>query len=223
MRRTSGCLPTAMLPRKTAAVRPSNTRGFPLNEALIVQQQRRRAQHQHGAGGNDVHGLEAAGAQPVDHQLQHAGDHQRGRGPVNVADFKDRKEDDERRPFEELIHARIIAEAMSIYLQLHPVTPQRRYRSPSGRSAARAAAVIVYPTDSCYALGCHIGDKAALGTHPRHSRNRPQSSFHAGVPGSGGRRQIRCWSTTGSTDCCARIRRGRIRFCSRLRAKRRAV
>ena len=28
--------------------------------------------------------------------------------------------------------------------------------------ALRRGAVIVYPTDSCYALGCHIGDKAAL-------------------------------------------------------------
>ena len=26
----------------------------------------------------------------------------------------------------------------------------------------RGGGVIVYPTDSCYALGCHIGDKAAL-------------------------------------------------------------
>ena len=26
----------------------------------------------------------------------------------------------------------------------------------------RSGGVIVYPTDSCYALGCHIGDKAAL-------------------------------------------------------------
>ncbi len=28
--------------------------------------------------------------------------------------------------------------------------------------ALRSGGVIVYPTDSCYALGCHIGDKAAL-------------------------------------------------------------
>ncbi len=28
--------------------------------------------------------------------------------------------------------------------------------------ALRAGGGIVYPTDSCYALGCHIGDKAAL-------------------------------------------------------------
>jgi tRNA threonylcarbamoyl adenosine modification protein (Sua5/YciO/YrdC/YwlC family) len=26
----------------------------------------------------------------------------------------------------------------------------------------RSGGVIVYPTDSCYALGCHIGDKAAM-------------------------------------------------------------
>lgn len=26
----------------------------------------------------------------------------------------------------------------------------------------RSGSVIVYPTDSCYALGCHIGDKAAM-------------------------------------------------------------
>lgn len=26
----------------------------------------------------------------------------------------------------------------------------------------RAGSIIVYPTDSCYALGCHIGDKAAM-------------------------------------------------------------
>lgn len=50
---------------------------------------------------------------------------------------------------------------MSIYLQLHPVSPQRRFiRQAVG--VLRAGGVIVYPTDSCYALGCHIGDKAAL-------------------------------------------------------------
>ncbi len=50
---------------------------------------------------------------------------------------------------------------MSIYLQLHPVTPQRRFVRQAVE-ALRAGGVIVYPTDSCYALGCHIGDKAAL-------------------------------------------------------------
>jgi tRNA threonylcarbamoyl adenosine modification protein (Sua5/YciO/YrdC/YwlC family) len=50
---------------------------------------------------------------------------------------------------------------MSIYLQLHPISPQRRYIRQAVE-ALRSGAVIVYPTDSCYALGCHIGDKAAL-------------------------------------------------------------
>ncbi|HUY83697.1 MAG TPA: L-threonylcarbamoyladenylate synthase [Steroidobacteraceae bacterium] len=50
---------------------------------------------------------------------------------------------------------------MSVYLQLHPVSPQRRYIRQAVE-ALRAGGVIVYPTDSCYALGCHIGDKGAL-------------------------------------------------------------
>jgi tRNA threonylcarbamoyl adenosine modification protein (Sua5/YciO/YrdC/YwlC family) len=50
---------------------------------------------------------------------------------------------------------------MSIYLQLHPISPQRRFVRQAA-DALRGGGVIVYPTDSCYALGCHIGDKAAL-------------------------------------------------------------
>jgi tRNA A37 threonylcarbamoyladenosine synthetase subunit TsaC/SUA5/YrdC len=30
------------------------------------------------------------------------------------------------------------------------------------RWTSSAGGVIAYPTDSCYALGCHIGDKAAM-------------------------------------------------------------
>src|SRR6202050_4828621 len=50
---------------------------------------------------------------------------------------------------------------MSIYLHLHPVSPQRRFIRQAVE-CLRAGAVIVYPTDSSFALGCHIGDKAAL-------------------------------------------------------------
>jgi tRNA threonylcarbamoyl adenosine modification protein (Sua5/YciO/YrdC/YwlC family) len=50
---------------------------------------------------------------------------------------------------------------MSIYLQLHPVSPQWRFIRQAVE-CLRAGGVIVYPTDSCYALGCHIGDKSAL-------------------------------------------------------------
>jgi tRNA threonylcarbamoyl adenosine modification protein (Sua5/YciO/YrdC/YwlC family) len=50
---------------------------------------------------------------------------------------------------------------MSIYLELHPVSPQKRLIRQTVQSL-RAGGVIVYPTDSCYALGCQIGDKTAL-------------------------------------------------------------
>ena len=50
---------------------------------------------------------------------------------------------------------------MSVYLQLHPVSPQRRFIRQAVE-VLRNGGVIVYPTDSCYALGCRIGDKAAL-------------------------------------------------------------
>src|ERR1700690_2738422 len=60
-------------------------------------------------------------------------------------------------------HSRVasIKSSMSIYLQLHPVTPQQRFIRQAVQ-VLRSGGVIVYPTDSCYALGCHIGDKAAL-------------------------------------------------------------
>lgn len=46
-------------------------------------------------------------------------------------------------------------------MQLHPVSPQRRFVRQAVE-VLRGGGVIVYPTDSCYALGCHIGDKTAL-------------------------------------------------------------
>lgn len=50
---------------------------------------------------------------------------------------------------------------MSQYFELHPVNPQLRLIR-SAVDIVRAGGVIAYPTDSCYALGCHIGDKDAL-------------------------------------------------------------
>lgn len=50
---------------------------------------------------------------------------------------------------------------MAQYFQIHPTHPQPRLiRRAAG--IVRAGGVIAYPTDSSYALGCHIGDKAAL-------------------------------------------------------------
>jgi len=44
---------------------------------------------------------------------------------------------------------------------IHPENPQPRLIRQAAE-IVRGGGVIVYPTDSCYALGCHIGDKAAM-------------------------------------------------------------
>ncbi|HEY3808587.1 MAG TPA: L-threonylcarbamoyladenylate synthase [Steroidobacteraceae bacterium] len=50
---------------------------------------------------------------------------------------------------------------MSQYFQLHGVNPQLRLIRRAAE-IVRSGGVIAYPTDSCYALGCHIGDADAL-------------------------------------------------------------
>jgi tRNA threonylcarbamoyl adenosine modification protein (Sua5/YciO/YrdC/YwlC family) len=50
---------------------------------------------------------------------------------------------------------------MSQFFQIHPVTPQKRLIHRAVE-IIRAGGVIVYPTDSGYALGCHLGDKEAM-------------------------------------------------------------
>ena len=50
---------------------------------------------------------------------------------------------------------------MSQFFQIHPDNPQLRLIHQAV-DMLREGAVIVYPTDSAYALGCHIGDKKAL-------------------------------------------------------------
>ena len=49
---------------------------------------------------------------------------------------------------------------MSVFIEIHPQNPQPRLIRQAVE-IVRAGGVIVYPTDSCYALGCHIGDKDA--------------------------------------------------------------
>ncbi len=50
---------------------------------------------------------------------------------------------------------------MSQYFEIHATNPQKRLIRRAVE-IVRGGGVIAYPTDSCYALGCHIGDKAAL-------------------------------------------------------------
>ena len=50
---------------------------------------------------------------------------------------------------------------MSQFFAIHPENPQTKLARQAAGIINRGG-VIVYPTDSAYALGCHIGDKAAL-------------------------------------------------------------
>jgi tRNA threonylcarbamoyl adenosine modification protein (Sua5/YciO/YrdC/YwlC family) len=50
---------------------------------------------------------------------------------------------------------------VSQYFRVHPINPQLRLMSRAAE-IIRAGGVVVYPTDSSYAFGWHIGDKAAL-------------------------------------------------------------
>jgi tRNA threonylcarbamoyl adenosine modification protein (Sua5/YciO/YrdC/YwlC family) len=50
---------------------------------------------------------------------------------------------------------------MAQYFSVHPENPQPRLVRQAV-DIIREGGVVAYPTDSCYALGCHIGDKAAM-------------------------------------------------------------
>ena len=50
---------------------------------------------------------------------------------------------------------------MSQFFQIHPENPQARLIKQAVE-IIRKGGVVVYPTDSSYAVGCHIGDKSAV-------------------------------------------------------------
>jgi tRNA threonylcarbamoyl adenosine modification protein (Sua5/YciO/YrdC/YwlC family) len=62
----------------------------------------------------------------------------------------------------------------SRFLEIHPKDPQPRLIHQAVE-IIRDGGVVVYPTDSCYALGCHIGDKTAM---ERISRIREIDKHH---------------------------------------------
>lgn len=49
---------------------------------------------------------------------------------------------------------------MAQFFSIHPDNPQQRLIQRAAE-ILREGGLVVYPTDSCYALGCHIGDKRA--------------------------------------------------------------
>lgn len=50
---------------------------------------------------------------------------------------------------------------MSQFFQIHPDNPQQRLIR-GAVDIIKQGGVVIYPTDSCYALGCQIGDKKAV-------------------------------------------------------------
>lgn len=50
---------------------------------------------------------------------------------------------------------------MAQFFSVHPANPQLRLIKQAA-AMVREGALIAYPTDSCYALGCHLGDKDAV-------------------------------------------------------------
>jgi len=50
---------------------------------------------------------------------------------------------------------------MSQFFHIHPDTPQQRLLKQAVQIIQKGG-VVIYPTDSGYALGCHVGDKSAM-------------------------------------------------------------
>lgn len=50
---------------------------------------------------------------------------------------------------------------MAQYLSIHPEDPQARLLHMAA-DIIRKGGLVAFPTDSCYALGCHLGDKDAV-------------------------------------------------------------
>jgi len=65
---------------------------------------------------------------------------------------------------------------MSQFFEIHPDNPQQRLIGQAV-TIIRKGGVVVYPTDSCYALGCHLGDKASMERIARIRRTGPKHNF----------------------------------------------
>lgn len=65
---------------------------------------------------------------------------------------------------------------MSQFFEIHPQNPQKRLISQAV-SIIRDGGVVAYPTDSCYAFGCHLGDKNAMERIARLRQTGPKHNF----------------------------------------------
>lgn len=65
---------------------------------------------------------------------------------------------------------------VSQFFEIHPDNPQKRLISQAVE-IIRDGGVIAYPTDSCYALGCHVGNKQAMERIARLRRTDAKHNF----------------------------------------------
>ncbi len=65
---------------------------------------------------------------------------------------------------------------MARLVEIHPTDPQPR-RIATIVATIRSGGLIAYPTDSSYALGCHIGDKRAMDRIRRIRQTGKQHNF----------------------------------------------
>ncbi len=110
---------------------------------------------------------------------------------------------------------------VSQYFSVHPTHPQRRLLVQAA-DIVRGGGVIVYPTDSTYALGCHIGDKAALDRIREIRRLDMLHHFTLGVPRPCRSCRSMLGSTTRASGSSNISHRDLLRSCSTPRAKCRA-
>ena len=91
------------------------------------------------------------------------------------------------------------------YFDVHPDNPQPRAIGRSS-SCCATAALIAYPTDSCYALGCQLGNKDGHRAHPARSAT---STTGTTSPWSAATSPSSASSCSSTTRCSGRSRRRR--------------
>ncbi|MFE3652958.1 hypothetical protein ACFXO2_35100, partial [Streptomyces sp. NPDC059152] len=75
---------------------------------------------------------------------------------------------------------------MAKYFDVHPENPQRRTVTTVA-DAVRSGALIAYPTDSCFALGCQLGSRDGVGRQPGGRHPAPPPGSPPPPPGSSSR------------------------------------
>ena len=86
--------------------------------------------------------------------------------------------------------------AMARYFDVHPDNPQPRAIGQMV-DLVRGGGLIAYPTDSCFALGCQLGDREGIDRIRTIRQPRRPAPLHAGLPGLRPARPVRAGEQRG--------------------------